>query len=281
MIHYPHYIGDFNNSTRHCSRLERSIFRDCLDMYFHKEAPLTENFDQLARLLVVNSEEERKALEIVLEDFFTLEADGYHNRRCDTEIAKYHGFIHKQAKAGRASAKARREKSTKTELALNGDATSVEPALNSGATTVEPIRTEQNRTRINKDKDTSPVPSEEVTEPVVITMPTNRFNTQGEEFLVTESMVAEWHQAYPSLNINAELPRIRAWLLDNQPKRKTVKGMRKFIGTWLSRQHDRGSQHEASNPSIQFAGQRCNQNSGRTLSAVDRVRERARAAGAG
>lgn len=212
----------------HCPRLERSIYRDSLDLYYDKEAPLWPDLDRLSRRLQVHTDEEKAALQNVLDEFFTLEADGYHNARCDAEIKKYHDFINKQSQAGKASVRARRKKSA-----------AVEPVLNGGCASVEPSITHTPDTK-NHIKNTSPVPSGEDTDPVVTEMPTNSFNTQGEEFQVTESMVTEWQQAYPSLDITAELPKIRTWLLDNQPKRKTARGMRKFIGSWLARQHDQG-----------------------------------------
>ena len=130
MNHYPFHIGDFNNATRHLSRLERCIYRDCMDLYYDKESPLPADFERLARRLLVSAKDEVAALKYVLDDFFTLEEDGYHSARCDGEIAKYHGFIDKQAKAGKASARARRNRKADAEPALNGGYTNVEPTKN-------------------------------------------------------------------------------------------------------------------------------------------------------
>jgi len=156
MNHYPFHIGDFNNATRHLSRLERCIYRDCLDLYYDKEAPLSADFARLARRLLVNNEGEVEALKHVLDDFFMLEEDGYHSRRCDAEIAKYHGFIDKQAKAGKASARARRNRTTDVEPALNGGSTNVEPTKNQ-----EPITNNHIKEIGNSKKLESPPPTTE------------------------------------------------------------------------------------------------------------------------
>ena len=85
---YSHHIGDFNNATRHLSRLERSIYRDMLELYYDTEKPLTDDLDKLARRCLV-ADEERGALREVLNEFFVAQDDGYHNCRADKEIAAY------------------------------------------------------------------------------------------------------------------------------------------------------------------------------------------------
>lgn len=88
MNFYSHHIGDFNNATRHLSRLERSIYRDLLELYYDTEKPLTTDFDKLARRCLV-ADDERGAMRDVLNEFFELTDDGYRNKRADREIAAY------------------------------------------------------------------------------------------------------------------------------------------------------------------------------------------------
>ena len=107
MNHYPHHIGDFNNATRHLTRVERALYRDMLDLYYDKETPLPTDVQRLARLLIANSDEEKAAIQVVLDDFFTLEDDGYHNKRCDEEISAYRAKIAQASRAGQASAQRR------------------------------------------------------------------------------------------------------------------------------------------------------------------------------
>ena len=83
MNHYPHHIGDFNNATRHLTRVERSLYRDLLELYYDTEQPLNSDPVKLARRVIAVTEEERSALAVVLEEFFELQADGWHNDRCD------------------------------------------------------------------------------------------------------------------------------------------------------------------------------------------------------
>lgn len=88
MNFYQHHIGDFNNATRHLTRIERSIYRDLLELYYDTEKPLTSDFDRLARRCLVD-DNDRAAMRDVLNEFFILSDDGYHNTRADREIAAY------------------------------------------------------------------------------------------------------------------------------------------------------------------------------------------------
>lgn len=88
MNFYQHHIGDFNNATRHLTRLERSIYRDLLEHYYDTEKPLTTDFDRLARRCLVD-EADRGTMRDVLNEFFILTDDGYRNARADKEIEAY------------------------------------------------------------------------------------------------------------------------------------------------------------------------------------------------
>ena len=104
MNHYPHHIGDFNNATRHLTRVERSLYRDLIDLYYDTEHPLNSDITKIARRVLATTNEEREALVLVLEEFFVIQDDGWHNSRCDAEIAKYQGQIEQASRAGKASA---------------------------------------------------------------------------------------------------------------------------------------------------------------------------------
>jgi len=47
-------------------------------------------------------------------------------------------------------------------------------------------------------------------------------------------LLAEWRAAYPLVDVEGELLRMRDWLAGVAPsERKTSAGMRRFVGTWL------------------------------------------------
>lgn len=58
--------------------------------------------------------------------------------------------------------------------------------------------------------------------------------------------IAVWKDAYPAVNVEQELKRMAAWLDSNPTRRKTRRGITKFINTWLSREQDEGGRFKGS-----------------------------------
>lgn len=131
MNYYPHHIGDFNSATRHLTRVERSIYRDLMDLYYDTERPIINDIDKLCRLIIARSDEERTAVEQVLNEFFIKTDDGWFHDRCDEEIQKYQAGLKAKSAAGKASAAKR---ARKTQQKLNEEQTEDEQPLNSSST---------------------------------------------------------------------------------------------------------------------------------------------------
>lgn len=128
MHFYQKNIPDFNNATRHLTRVERSLFSDAIELYYDTEKPLVADVKKLERLLLASTEEEKKALGNVLSEFFVLTDDGFFNKRCNEEILKYQSYIDNKSKAGKASAEQRsKQKATGVEQVLNTTSTNYKP----------------------------------------------------------------------------------------------------------------------------------------------------------
>lgn len=69
----------------------------------------------------------------------------------------------------------------------------------------------------------------------------------GELFPVYQDDIDMWSSTYPAVNVIAEMKRIHAWLDANPTKRKTARGMKRFVNSWLSRQQDKPSQPATNN----------------------------------
>ena len=110
MNYYQHHIGDFDKATRHLTRVERSLYRDLIEMYYDTELPLISDFTRLSRKVIAVTDEELEALKAVLGEFFTKQDDGFHNHRCDFEIEKYQSNSKAKSKAGKISAAKRKAK---------------------------------------------------------------------------------------------------------------------------------------------------------------------------
>jgi hypothetical protein len=72
----------------------------------------------------------------------------------------------------------------------------------------------------------------------------------GKNFVVTATDVQEWQQAFPAVDVIAELLRARIWCKDNPQKRKTAKGIRRFVSGWLSKEQDRGGSKRIASPVV-------------------------------
>ncbi len=59
-------------------------------------------------------------------------------------------------------------------------------------------------------------------------------------FVASNAEITEWQKAYPAVNVRQQLQEMRAWCLANPSLRKTRKGIKRFIVTWLSREQDKG-----------------------------------------
>lgn len=89
MNYYEHHIGDYIKATAHLSMLEDAAYRRLIDAYYTKEAPLPSDRKACHRLARATSKPERDAVDTILDEFFVLADDGWHQSRCDEELAKY------------------------------------------------------------------------------------------------------------------------------------------------------------------------------------------------
>jgi uncharacterized protein YdaU (DUF1376 family) len=83
------HIGDYAEATQHLSILEDGVYTRLLRKYYASEKPLPVEIEKVQRLIVAKSKEEKAAVEAVLSEFFDLRDDGWHQDRCDDEIARY------------------------------------------------------------------------------------------------------------------------------------------------------------------------------------------------
>ena len=76
--------------------------------------------------------------------------------------------------------------------------------------------------------------------PVVYEMPLN----SGDKHAVTANDMKNYSSLYPNVDIDQEIRKMIGWLQDNPSKRKTKAGIRRFIGSWLSKEQDKGRRNQ-------------------------------------
>lgn len=79
-------------------------------------------------------------------------------------------------------------------------------------------------------------PEPEKSAPGVIDLPC----ASGDPYSVSDDDVAEWEESFPAVDVRQQLGAMRSWLNANPTRRKTKKGMRRFIVSWLDRRQNSG-----------------------------------------
>jgi uncharacterized protein YdaU (DUF1376 family) len=128
MHYYEHHIGDYDAATAHLSILEDGVYCRLLRLYYRKEQPIPSDMAMACRLIRAISKDERKAVEVVLAEFFTLGADGWRQKRCDVDIERYQKKAERNREVGKLGGRPRKT------------ATQAEPTDNPGGLQAEPTQ---------------------------------------------------------------------------------------------------------------------------------------------
>ena len=67
----------------------------------------------------------------------------------------------------------------------------------------------------------------------------------GSLYDVPLSKIEEWSAAFPAVDVKQELLKMITWLNSNPERRKTSRGINRFINTWLSKEQDKGGRFKA------------------------------------
>jgi uncharacterized protein YdaU (DUF1376 family) len=79
--------------------------------------------------------------------------------------------------------------------------------------------------------------------PSLLTFPT--IGAHGASWYLRETQATEWRSLFPAVDVLGEARKALAWLQANPTKRKTAKGMPRFLVAWLTRCVDRGGNSTA------------------------------------
>lgn len=109
----------------------------------------------------------------------------------------------------------------------------------------------------------SPSPSHEGkngSDELSLALPVLEFPVIGpgpERWPLSEAQVAEWAVLYPGLDVRGEARKAYAWVLASPGRRKTAKGMARFLVAWLGRAVDAGRATRQSGHVTTPARERC------------------------
>ncbi len=99
MHYYKFNIPDWHLATSHLSLMEEVIYFKLINFYYDTEKPIPlETHSVLRRLRL---ETHKDSVDLILDEFFDLQNDGWHHARCKTELAKYHERAEVNKKVGK------------------------------------------------------------------------------------------------------------------------------------------------------------------------------------
>ena len=62
----------------------------------------------------------------------------------------------------------------------------------------------------------------------------------GTDYEVQDVDVIQWQKTYKEIDVHLELDKMESWLDANQQNRKTRRGIKRFINSWLNRANEQG-----------------------------------------
>ncbi|MCB9902383.1 MAG: YdaU family protein [Planctomycetes bacterium] len=98
MNYYERHLGDYAKDAGHLSLVEHGAYTLLLDRYYATEKPIPKT--DAYRVCRASARQERAAVDRVLAEFFVESPDGWVNKRCEEEIAR---FSDKREKAKRSA----------------------------------------------------------------------------------------------------------------------------------------------------------------------------------
>jgi uncharacterized protein YdaU (DUF1376 family) len=229
------YVSDFIGDTLHLSTEQIGAYMLLLMAMWNAGGRLPNDDAKLARVVRM-SVKKWKAIEADLIGFFDV-TDGeiYHNR-LTKELQKSERKSQSRADAGAKGGSAKALKDKEARLANASSLPRHSPDT----------ITRKNTSSLRSDVCPEPEKSAPAS-PTVIELPT----VNGDMVSISAADVAEWSEAFPAVNVRQQLAAMRSWLNANPKNRKTSKGMKRFVVSWLTRDQDRGGGRQRPHPQAQ------------------------------
>ena len=201
------FPADYRAKTAHLDYMQDSAYRRMIDAYYERRGPLPADPQALYRICSARTQDECEAIDYVSKQFFQNGDGVLRHGRCDEQIEKENELHKAWVRAGR-----------------KGGLSKARGRLEPGSTIPSPSPSPHSSLHLHPD----PQPSDG---DVVCYIPLNT----SAEFPVTKPFLTELEKAYPAVDGPQTLLEIRAWCLANPTKRKTKRGVLRFINSWFER----------------------------------------------
>lgn len=223
MNFYKHHLGDYDGHTAHLSWDEDMAYTRLLRVYYRREEAIPDA--EKYRLARAASKSHRGAVDRVLSEFFTLVSGLWRQKRADMEIQTYQTQCQKNREVGKLGG---RPKKTEVVSTDNRIVTEVVSRNNPNQNQIPEPDTRKESSAGSAPKNGARHALD--TSEILITLPLR----EGGDFEVRHSLVAEVEPLCPAVDVPATLKEMKLWLVGNPDRRKTRKGIKRFITTWLN-----------------------------------------------
>ena len=226
----PLYVADYLADTGHLTGAEHGAYL-LLIMHYWQTGGLPNDDDRLARIARATPEQWTIMRDTIAEFF----GEGWVHARIDDELKSAKESYERRACAGRKGGKAKINGKQSSGIAKAGlKQSQPHSSLRSEISgSIEPSSPEPEKSAPAADAS-----------PTVIELPC----VSGETYPISEADVAEWRSAFPAVDIRQQLASARQWLIANPTRRKTQRGMRKFVVSWLDRRQNSAPPRQSTSP---------------------------------
>lgn len=156
MNYYQFHIADWTLHTAHLTLEEEAVYRRLLDYYYDTESPIPEKTQPVIRRLRLGSYEETVAS--ILDEFFTLKADGWHNLRADREIIEYNAKAEIARANGKKGGRPKKQKQENQQVAENQNPQKTQPVISGNPEKTGSKANQEPRTINQKPNSNTPPP---------------------------------------------------------------------------------------------------------------------------
>lgn len=238
----PLYGGAWMKSTAHIPADVRGYYLDLLLWAWDNDADLpADERSQMQIARCTSRPAWKKAWAILRPLWMVVESGGFRNRKLESVRDDLLSYRWGKSEAGKKGAEKRWQHHGKRDGKANSKA--IAESLTAASANGWPSSSSSSSNgSVNQDEDlktgsSALQVSAEPASPDVLA-----FATVGapREWTLTEAQVSEWAEAFPNLDIFAEAIKAKAWVNASPERRKTAKGMPRFLVGWFSRSVNSG-----------------------------------------
>ena len=131
MYYYQKHIGDYRSATAHLDLLHHGVYQYLMETCYMNEQPLPIEVAKVCRLCGARTQEEKEAVQNILDEFFTLTDAGWVNSRVEKEINAYHANSDKNRTNGAKGGRPRKNKTQNNPVGFDSVSSGLENDANS------------------------------------------------------------------------------------------------------------------------------------------------------